>query len=94
MRSVKIVRIVMLVAAFTLPLNAQQPHRDKPVIGVASGVVLDSMLAAQRCSDVGASDALPLRFEIHPHLGSPSSQSPRRLRCSSSSTDATPHLRP
>ena len=35
MRSVKIVRIIMLVAAFTLPLNAQQPDRDKPVLATA-----------------------------------------------------------
>ena len=35
MRSVKIVRIIMLVAAFTLPLNAQQPHRDQPVLATA-----------------------------------------------------------
>ena len=35
MRSVKIVRIIMLVAAFTLPLNAQQPHRENSVLEIA-----------------------------------------------------------
>ena len=40
MRSVKIVRIVMLVAAFTLPLNAQQPHRDRPGLAVANAQVI------------------------------------------------------
>jgi len=35
MRSVKIVRIIMLVAAFTLPLNAQQPHRENSVLDIA-----------------------------------------------------------
>jgi hypothetical protein len=40
MRSVKIVRIIMLVAAFTLPLNAQQPHRENsvPEIARAQGI--------------------------------------------------------
>jgi hypothetical protein len=40
MRSVKIVRIVMLVAVFTLPLNAQQPHREShfPEIARAQGI--------------------------------------------------------
>ena len=32
MRTVKIVRIIMLVAAFTLPLNAQQPSQPKKAL--------------------------------------------------------------